>query len=110
MKKLIIDWNNQLILFLSIAESQLQASYLAFASGFKSNLSYFMRTISGISQFLHPLEETIRSKFIPALTGGHICNNTERHLLSLPTRYGGLAIPIFYELADAEFESLRKIT
>ena len=30
--------------------------------------------------------------------------------MSLPTRYVGLAIPIFYELAEAEFENSRKIT
>ena len=30
--------------------------------------------------------------------------------MSLPARYGGLAIPIFYELAEAEFENSRKIT
>ena len=99
----------QLILLSFIAESQPQAAYLAFVSGFKSKLNYFMRTIPGVSQFLYPLEETVRNKLIPAITGGCICNNIERQLLSFPTRYNGLAIPIFYELAEAEFESSRKI-
>ena len=69
-----------------------------------------MRAIPGISQFLYPLDETVRNKFIPEITGGHICSNNERRLLSFPTRYGGLAIPIFYELAKTEFENSRKIT
>ena len=69
-----------------------------------------MRTISGISQFLYPLEETVRNNFIAAITGGHICSNNERRLLSLPTCYGGLAIPRYYELAETEFENSRKIT
>ena len=69
-----------------------------------------MRTNPGISEFLYPLEETVRYKFIPAITGGHICSNNERRLLSLPTHYGGLASPIFYELPETEFENLRKIT
>ena len=30
--------------------------------------------------------------------------------MSLPTLYSGLAIPIFYELAETEIENLRKIT
>ena len=68
-----------------------------------------MRTIPGISQFLYPLEETVRSKFIPAISGGHLCSNNERQLLSLPTRYGGLAIPLFYELAETEFENRVKL-
>ena len=110
MKNLVNDWNNQLVLLSSVAESQPQASYSAFGSGFKSKLNYLMRTIPGISQFLYPLEETVRNKFIAAITGGHICSNNERRLLSLPTRYGGLAIPIFYELTETEFENPRKIT
>ena len=105
-----MNWNNQLVLPLSLAESQPQAAYSAFVSGFKSKFNYFMRTILGISQFLYPLEETIRNKFIRTIIGGHICSNNERRLLSLPTCFGGLAIPIFYELAETEFKNSRKIT
>ena len=36
--------------------------------------------------------------------------DNERQLLSLPTRYCGLAIRIFFELAETEFENLHKIT
>ena len=68
------------------------------------------RSISGISKFLYPLEETVRNKFIPAITGGYICSNNERRLLSLPTHYCGLAMPLFYKLAETEFENSCKIT
>ena len=68
MKDLVNDWNNQLVLLSSIAESQPQTVYSAFVSDFKSKLSYFLKTIPGISQFLYPLEETVRNKFIPAIT------------------------------------------
>ena len=77
LKDLVNDWNNQLVLLLSIAGSQPQAAYSAFVSDFKSKLSCFMRTILCISQFLYPLEDTVRNKFIPAITGGHICSNNE---------------------------------
>ena len=110
MKDLVNDWNNQLVLLSSIAESQPQTVYSAFVSDFKSKLSYFMGAIPGISQFLYPLEETVRKKFIPAITGGHICSNNEPRVLSVPTRYSRLAIPMFYELAETEYESSRKIT
>ena len=108
MKDLVNDWNNQLVLLSSIAESQPQTAYSAFVSDFKSKLSYFMGTIPGISQFLYPLEETVRNKFIPAITGVHICSNNGPRLLSRLTRYGGLGIPIFYELAGIEFENSRE--
>ena len=50
-----------------------------------------MRT-PDISKLLIPIEDTIRNRFIPAITGGRICNAEERRLLTLPTRYGELAI------------------
>ena len=40
-------------------------------------------------------------------TGGHISNDTEWKLLSLPTRFGGLAILIFHEQAEAEKSNSR---
>ena len=53
-------------------------------------------------------EETLRNRLIPARTSRHICNDTERKLLSLPTRFGGLVIPIFYEQATMEYRNSRK--
>ena len=94
---LVKGWNSQLCILSTITESQPQAACSAFVSGLKNKLSYFMRTIPDISNLLIPIEDTIRNRFIPAITGGRICNKEERGLLSLPTRYGGLAIPIFHE-------------
>ena len=110
MKDLVKDWDNQLTILLSIAETQLQAAYLAFASGFKSKLIYFLRTIPNIRHWLLPLERTSWNQFIPAVTGCHICSDKERVLTSLPTRYGGLAIPIIHETAEIEFMNSSKIT
>jgi len=52
----------------------------------------------------------ITNVFIPAIIDGHIISNNERKLLSLPTRYRGLAIPIFQDISNAEFEYLQYIT
>ena len=54
-----------------------------------------MRTTLDISNLLIPIEDTTRNRFIPAITG--ICNEEERKLLSLPTSYGDLTIPVFRE-------------
>ena len=107
---LIDDWNQQLKILPKIAEIEPQAAYSAFIGGFKGKLTYFMRTIPEIDQFLKPIENTIRNKFIPALTGGHICYDNERQLLSLPARYGGLGIPIFFQCAQYEYNNSRKLT
>ena len=89
--------NEQLLLLSQIAQSEPQAAY-------------YLRMIPDIKEHLDQLEETIRHQFIPAITGGKQCSNDERVLLSLPARYGGLGIPIFYSIAAFEYENSRKIT
>ena len=43
----------------TVAESQPQAAYSAFASGSKNKLSYFMSTIPDINNLLIPIEDTV---------------------------------------------------
>ena len=57
-----------------------------------------MRTILNISQQLEKTDELIL-KFIPAIASGIYVIPVERYLLLLPTKCGGLGIPIFSELA-----------
>ena len=110
VKDLVKEWDNQFIILSTIAEIQTQATYLAFASGFKSKFNYFLRTVLNIRHLLLPLEKTIRNKFVPALTGCHIWSDKERVLIFLPTMYGWLDIPIFNETAEIEFMNSSKIT
>ena len=91
---LVNDWNTQLKFLSTIAENQPQVAYLESVSGFRSKLNYFIRTIPEISHHLLSLEEKV----------------TERKLLSLPTRFGGLGIPIFSEEATVEYSNSRKLT
>ena len=76
VKDLVTDWDNRLTILSTIAETQPQAAYSAFVSGFKNKLNSFMRTIPNIRCLLLSLERKIRNKFIPAVTEGRICNDT----------------------------------
>ena len=69
-----------------------------------------MRTTPFLGELLKPLEDVIRFNFIPAINGGHLCSDNDRILLSLPVRFGGLAIPLFYNDAKYEYENSRKLT
>eukprot|EP00794_Sanderia_malayensis_P019779 gene19779-21716_t len=57
-----------------------------------------------------PIEDVIRQKLIPSITGGHVVNDKERKLLALPTRNGGLGLKIFTETAKEEYENSKKVT
>ena len=64
-------------------------------------------TIRGISTLLQPLETTIRTKLIPALTGQPSPNDEVCDLLALPARLGGMALTNPTSVADVEFFCLK---
>ena len=59
---------------------------------------------------LHPIEETIRQYFIPAITGCNLCSDDERVLLSLPVKLGGLGISILTDSSNQEYNNSRLVT
>ena len=91
-------------------ETQPHTAYLAFVSGFRSKLNFFMRTIPEISHRLVSLEETLRNRFIPAITGGYICNNTEKKTCLYLLVLVDLQSLFFYEQATVEYSNSRKLT
>ena len=104
------QWTKELELLSSIATSQPHAAYAAFTHGLMSKWSYLSRTTPNINSSLQPLETTIRTKLIPALTGRAPPNDTERELLALPARLGGLALANPVKLAEIGFYASSKIT
>ena len=76
----------------SIALTQPHAAYAAFTHGLKHRLTYLIRTIPDIESLLQPLEDAIRHKFLPSLTGQTALSNDTRDILALPVQHGGLGI------------------
>ena len=54
-----------------------------------SGPQFLCRTIPNLSD---PLEEVIRYKFLPAITGQSALSDVERDLLALPSHPGGLGV------------------
>ena len=88
-----------------IARIESQAAYSCFVSGFNHKLTYIMRTIQNISHQLEKIDNLISTKFIPVNTGSIYVSPGERYLLSLPSKYGGLGIPMFSEIVGIEFQN-----
>ena len=82
-----------------VAKSQPHAAYSAFIQGEQHKFTYFLRTIAGISASLKPLDEVINNSFIPALFGREV-TETERDIISMPIREGGLGLRYVAENAD----------
>ena len=86
------ELNNQLLLLADIARTEPQAAYAAFIHSFAHKFSYLCRTIPNIGSQLQLLEDSIRLRLIPALTGRAPPSDIDRELLALPVRLGGLGL------------------
>ena len=95
------QWTKELKSLSKIATSQPHAAFAAYTHGMASKWSYISRTIPDITEHLQILEDTIRSEFIPSITGRSPPNDIVRNLMALPARLGGLGI------IDRSFPSFR---
>ena len=68
-----------------------------------------MRTIPGLSEYIKPLENLIKEKFISNLLDS-VITDQDRQLFSLPVKSGGLGIPILSEICNTHLEHSKKIT
>ena len=79
------QWIREIEKLTEVADSQPHAAYAAMTHGFTSKWTYLTRTMPNISELLAPLEQTIRIRLIPKLTGREAPNDSERQLFALPT-------------------------
>ena len=107
---LVQQWCAQLKVLCDVAKSEPQAAYVAFVAGFKHKLTYHIRTIPDMHQYLAPFDLILDTIFIPAITDGHHCSVDERLLLSLPPKKGSLSIHIFTTWSMTEFSNSQKVT
>ena len=110
MKNKVQEWIDELELLANIGMTQPHAAYSAFTHGLVSKWSYLSRTTPNIAQLLQPLELSIRNAFLPAITEHPLPNNSERELLALPARHGGIALTDPASRSLSEYEASVKIT
>ena len=92
VREKVATWVEEVKRLTLIAESQPHAAYAAFTHGLASKWTFLARTIPDISNLFQPLEDVIRQRFLPVLTGQSPFSDSIRDLMVLPTRLGGLGI------------------
>ena len=103
------EWSEELSLPATIAQVQPQAAYAAFTHGLMSKWLYLSHIMKDTSSSFQPLEQIIRTKLIPALTGKLPPDDIERNLLALPARLGGMALASPSHVINAEYLASNKI-
>ena len=86
-----------------------QAAYIAYTKGMSSRWTFVQRRVCNTSKLFQPLEDVIRQVLLPAIVGRAI-SDSERNMIALPMRYGGLGIQNPVEIADREYFTSKKIT
>ena len=110
VKTQVEKWKAEIERLSEIAKAEPHAAYSAFIFGIQHRWNFLMRTVPHISNWLDPLEQTIRHKLIPALTEGHVLTDEERGVVALPPRLGGLGIPNPCGQAEYEHQNSMKLT
>ena len=100
----------QVELLSKVAITEPHAAFAAFTHGLAGRWTFLSRTMGNISELFQPLEDTIRKRFLPALTGRKPPSDDERAVLALPARLGGLGIRNPVQNAVAEHENSMKAT
>ena len=84
------SWLTELEELSSIAITQPHAAFCAFPHGVVNKWRYLFRTTGQTEDSLQPLDDAIRYKFAPAVTGRQALSKNEQEIMSLPARMGGL--------------------
>ena len=108
------EWAEEIRTLSEIARTEPHAAFAAFTHGLSSRWNYFLRvmdlkTLSAL-ELLLPLENAIRSLFIPALTGHSPPGDLVRELLALPAKLGGIGLINPVEIAIDQHSTSRKIS
>jgi hypothetical protein len=110
MRNKIQEWCDEIECLSMIARREPHAAYSALIHGVTNRWLYVMRTLPDISDMMKPLEQCIRCKLIPAIIGRHSVSDTEREILALPCRLGGLGLINPTRSAAVQYNGSEKIT
>ncbi len=75
-----------------------------------SKLLYLSRTTPNIGPLLQPLEDITRTKLLPALSGKPAPSDTERELLALPARLGGIGLTNPTTTSDLAYSTSKQVS
>ena len=93
-KKFVADevasWEKDINDLVKIAKSEPQLAYSGYIYGMSKRWQFLCRTTPGITEEMKVLEQLIRKKLIPSITGISHVSDDMRMILRLPARMGGL--------------------
>ena len=97
-------WSGRVVRLAQFAKTQPHAALWGFKTGLRNEWKYGMRMERSLAHLLEPLEEAIRSVFLPAFFGSDVAISDDfRDLLALPARCAGMDFDNPVKLAPLAF-------
>ena len=106
----IQEWVAGIKVMGDVARRYPQTAYAGMTRSLQCEWLYLQRVLPDCSDVFKPLEEALRSHYLPALLGLTEVSDRLRERLKLPVRNGGLGIPNPCETSDALFEASEAMT
>ena len=91
------------------AQSYSQSAYAEFTHSLSFEWSFLQRVVGGLKDEYIPLRDVIHTVLAPAILGREVLQ-TEHDLLSLPAKFGGLALSDPVQSTSVAYETLKKAT
>jgi hypothetical protein len=105
----VSEWVNCLENLVTVAKTHPHLAYSNYVRSLKMKWSYLQRTLPDIGHLFQPMEDILRHKLIPLFVGKHV-SDTERRILALPVKMGGMALENPVQTANHEYNNSRFAT
>ena len=107
----IFEWQRQVQRLADLGATQPHAAYTVFVKGILSKWQYLLRACDCAPDLLHRLDELINERLLPALAGQQMgADSPIRKLIAMPTRFGGLGMPVVAGEVDAQHKASIDVT
>ena len=103
------SWVSCLQDLISVTGSQPQASYHALVKSLQSEWTFLQRVVPDCGQLFEEIEQLIVDRFIPLLIASEV-TASERALMALPVRFGGLDLKNPVKIASVSSKVSRDAT
>jgi hypothetical protein len=112
MDNKVRDWTGQIDLLAKIAEEYPREAHSCFTKGLAGKWNYFLRTVPEASNYLDILDESIRSRLVPALLckKGDEVSGDLLEAVALPSSLGGLGVSSVSQKAQEQYDRSRTVT
>ncbi len=110
VKAKVDSWIEELEELEKIARIEPHIAYCAYVKGFQSKYTHVLRTIPGIEEHLHRLDDAIDLHVLKPILNYYQFSKLERVWFSLPPRLGGLGINMVSEIAPICYQNSKLMT